>query len=384
MKMRIIGFSTALALLAMPLLGASASDTKGPTEADKIGWYHAEDIVDYNFVAEHAVLPRRDDVLIVDSRPVRKYQPGHIPTAQSMPDLKFNDLAATVLPEDRSQLVIFYCGGYACKLSHKSAYAAEKLGYDNVKVYAAGFPDWKSNGGIAAVGTEGLQQMMAAEEPVMIYDSRPKGRKYDAGHIPGAVSLPDSKFAELAGVLPADKATPLVFYCGGYICKLSDNSAKSAIAAGYTKVFTYPAGYPAWKKQVGQVAMIMAPEAAPAAAVVVQAPALPAAGEGIIGIAEFEALIAASNDDLLLVDVRDAEEFATGSFEGAINIPIGDLEDEVFDLPTDKQIVFVCTSGGRSGEAYDLAMLLRPEINAVFLDAVVAFNKDGIDIKPHS
>jgi rhodanese-related sulfurtransferase len=50
----------------------------------------------------------------------------------------------------------------------------------------------------------------------VIIDSRPKRPKYDKGHIPGAISMPDSKFDELKGTLPGDKSIPLVFYCGGY------------------------------------------------------------------------------------------------------------------------------------------------------------------------
>ena len=47
---------------------------------------------------------------------------------------------------------------------------------------------------------------------VMIIDSRPAARQYDPGHIPGAVNIPDSQFDKLAGKLPADKATLLLFY----------------------------------------------------------------------------------------------------------------------------------------------------------------------------
>jgi rhodanese-related sulfurtransferase len=51
---------------------------------------------------------------------------------------------------------------------------------------------------------------------VVIIDSRPKRPKYDKGHIPGAISMPDSKFDKMKGDLPADKSIPLIFYCGGY------------------------------------------------------------------------------------------------------------------------------------------------------------------------
>ena len=57
---------------------------------------------------------------------------------------------------------------------------------------------------------------MPKPENVMIIDARPKRPKYDKGHIPTAISIPDSKFDKMTGDLPQDKGTPLVFYCGGY------------------------------------------------------------------------------------------------------------------------------------------------------------------------
>ena len=55
------------------------------------------------------------------------------------------------------------------------------------------------------------------EEPrddVMLIDARPKRPRFDRGHIPTAVSLPDGEFEEKAeDVLPEDKSTLLIFYC---------------------------------------------------------------------------------------------------------------------------------------------------------------------------
>jgi hypothetical protein len=52
-------------------------------------------------------------------------------------------------------------------------------------------------------------------EGAMIIDSRPYQPKYANGHIPTAVSIPDSQFDKLMDKLPADKNTLLIFYCGG-------------------------------------------------------------------------------------------------------------------------------------------------------------------------
>ena len=53
------------------------------------------------------------------------------------------------------------------------------------------------------------------KEGVMIIDARPKRAKYDKGHIPGAVSIPDSEFDKMTAQLPAQKDALLIFYCEG-------------------------------------------------------------------------------------------------------------------------------------------------------------------------
>ncbi len=52
-------------------------------------------------------------------------------------------------------------------------------------------------------------------EDVLIIDSRPKKPKYNKGYIPTAVSIPDSKFDQMTAMLPENKDTLLIFYCGG-------------------------------------------------------------------------------------------------------------------------------------------------------------------------
>jgi hypothetical protein len=62
-----------------------------------------------------------------------------------------------------------------------------------------------------------VQQYAKVPQPegAMIIDSRPYMPKYANGHIPTAVSIPDSQFDKLTDKLPADKNTLLIFYCGG-------------------------------------------------------------------------------------------------------------------------------------------------------------------------
>ena len=52
-----------------------------------------------------------------------------------------------------------------------------------------------------------------------------------------------------------------------------------------------------------------------------------------------------------LLDVRGFDEFAAGHAEGAVCIPLPDLERRSGDVPTDRPVLLMCQSGGRSALA---------------------------------
>ena len=52
-----------------------------------------------------------------------------------------------------------------------------------------------------------------------------------------------------------------------------------------------------------------------------------------------------------LLDVRGFDEFAAGHADGATCIPLPDLERRAGDLPTDRSVLVMCQSGGRSAVA---------------------------------
>ncbi|MBM7692953.1 rhodanese-related sulfurtransferase [Peribacillus deserti] len=55
------------------------------------------------------------------------------------------------------------------------------------------------------------------------------------------------------------------------------------------------------------------------------------------------------DEQLLLVDVREDEEVATGMIPGAVHIKMGDIPEKLDELDKDKEYIFICRSGGRSG-----------------------------------
>lgn len=86
------------------------------------------------------------------------------------------------------------------------------------------------------------------DKKVPFIDTR-NDKDWDAGRIPGAVHLDiKTSFTEesLAKVV-AKKDGEVVMYCNGEKCLRSSHAAEKAIKWGYTKVYYYRDGFPAWQ-----------------------------------------------------------------------------------------------------------------------------------------
>src|SRR5690554_7755207 len=55
-------------------------------------------------------------------------------------------------------------------------------------------------------------------------------------------------------------------------------------------------------------------------------------------------------ENAFIVDVRTPGEFASGHFEGAVNIPVKEVEQNLSKFDGEEQIVVYCRSGARSGK----------------------------------
>lgn len=165
------------------------------------------------------------------------------------------------------------------------------------------------------VSTEQLRRILADKSAVVL-DARPS-LEYAISHIPGAMNVaakpgaPMSAYvsdvAEVQRLLKGKKQTPLVLYCNGPYCGKSKRLADELLAEGYTNVRRYQLGIPVWR--------------------------------ALGGVTEMEAdglrYVAANDQTMVLIDVREAEAFRSGSLPNARNIPrsgvlegkdIGDLK----------------------------------------------------------
>lgn len=77
---------------------------------------------------------------------------------------------------------------------------------------------------------------------------------------------------------------------------------------------------------------------------------------GTMPIVTWRELSAMNRKDVMLIDVRTAEEFAFGMIDGAVNIPLDDLRNHLDEIPHDKDIIVFCAIGLRGYLAQRILM----------------------------
>jgi rhodanese-related sulfurtransferase len=99
----------------------------------------------------------------------------------------------------------------------------------------------KDRGEMEAVDAAGLMERLADGSAVVL-DVRPE-EEYQAGHVPGALSVPVDSLEALQG-LPKDKE--VVAYCRGPYCVFSDEAVRVLSARGY-RASRLTEGFPEWQ-----------------------------------------------------------------------------------------------------------------------------------------
>lgn len=294
---------------------------------------------------------------LIDARPNPKYLSGTIPSSINIPDTQIDKFIGQLDKVAKDKEILVFCGGWECEKSPIVAGHLKSIGFTNVKLYQAGEPEWASKNYLE-IGTPVVQAAFK-NNSALLMDARPLG-KFLAESIPGALYMNDEELPALAGRFPTDKSTPIITFCAGYECHKSHAVAVKLLELGYKKVSVYAGGLPAWK-EAQMPTTAGAKKAEPAAAAAVKKDVFvdgvkAGADEGTVDGEWFNAL-AKSNKipaNVVIVDIRNAEEFANGHQKGAINIEAGKLKaaDLAAKLPKGKVSVFTCGTGARAMEAY--------------------------------
>ncbi len=81
-------------------------------------------------------------------------------------------------------------------------------------------------------------------------------------------------------------------------------------------------------------------------------------GEDVEAIGRDELIARLRKGDVVLVDVRPAEEYEAGHIRGARSIPLDELEDRLAELPRDREVVAYCR-GPFCAYAHDAVRVVR-------------------------
>ncbi|GAB4545171.1 MAG: hypothetical protein Fur002_19010 [Anaerolineales bacterium] len=217
---------------------------------------------------------------------------------------------------------------------------ADKALFDMVDNFISTLPD-----GFLALKSDKVLEQLNSATPPFVLDVRTPEEVLNNGYIKGSVNIPLNVLFTSLDQLPADKAAPMIVYCGS---GLRGSIALTGLhLLGYTNAINLGGGYGGWKAAGLPVEGVVDWNAAwkdfltnmPADFYTVKADLLK--GQIEAGSAPF------------LIDVREPGEIETaGYIKGAVNLPIRNLLQNLDKLPAqDQPIVIYCGSGHRGAMA---------------------------------
>lgn len=328
-------------------------------------------IVDYIYVKKAIGKGTKDSskIILIDARPEGKYKKSTIPSSINIPDTKYKEAVKQLNKVAKNKEIIVFCGGWNCGKSPKVASMLKKDGFTNVKLYQAGEPEWikKNYKEVDLIVAKAAQENNSA----ILVDARPF-KKYQQETIPGAISIPDTEINKLIGRFPINKKERIILFCGGYACAKSHKVANALISKGYKDVSVFAGGLPTWKK----AGLGTTKSAAKKVEQKVVKKEFSKSGikygadEGTVDGEWFYKLIKENKipANVQIVDVTSPQEFSKGHLKGAINIEAEKLSPKELyaKLPKNKTVVFNCTAGGRSLDAWTRLKNSKVDMSEIF------------------
>ena len=155
----------------------------------------------------------------------------------------------------------------------------------------------------------------------VVVDTR-KPPAFGGAHIRGSYSILLNGLSSYSGwVLPYDKPILLVLEEKTDL----EMAVQYLVRLGYDQIVGYLSdGIDAWYKVP-----------------------LPVEHLGLVTVQELKKRLEES-DDMIVLDVRNIDEWNAGHIEGALNIYVGHLEERLNEVTLDKPVAVICNSGNRS------------------------------------
>jgi len=296
-------------------------------------------------------------VAVYDVRPPAAYQEAHIAGAKMLPAPAF-DKFKDQLPTDKATPIVLYDTG-GC-LSPTIAFNLKSMGYEDVSIYTAGFPDWsKSEYGVT---TEvWLKEAIDKGISHVLVDLR-EPAAVAKGHIKGAVGIPLARLDQAKDSFPPQKNAPIIL-----VGPRQQEAAAKLADWGYRSVRLLTMDVEGWQQAGNAIETGQAPTAIHY---------VPQIKPGTIAIDEFKSNVGQPSAKTLLVDVRNPDEVAEeGMLKGASNIPLDQIASRLDEFPADKEALLYCPTGVRAEMAHTI--LNEAGKRSRYLDAKISVDKDG-------
>lgn len=264
---------------------------------------------------QQKILPLADDVIVY---------PGHGPGSAC---------GKNIGQETISTIGLQRLTNYALNQPSKEAFiekvneglnAAPRYFAVNARINKEGYESLEAilGKGMTPLNVNAFKQRMK-EADLLVVDTR-LSTLFTKGFIPGTISIGlDGRFAEWAGsLLPFDQSMLLVCEKGK-----EEESVVRLARVGFDKMEGYlEGGFEAWKNAGEEIDLIIDVEA------------------------DELAMDLPYDDNLVVVDVRNESEYASGHVEGAVNLPLKDMNDpgQIAMLPETGNLYVHCASGYRS------------------------------------
>ena len=84
---------------------------------------------------------------------------------------------------------------------------------------------------------------------------------------------------------------------------------------------------------------------------------------------------------VLVVDVREADEFAAGHIPGSLNMPLSTFQPSKLPDPGERQLVLTCLGGKRSGMALDKCRAIEASADTHLAGGFGAWKAAGLAVE---
>jgi rhodanese-related sulfurtransferase len=84
-------------------------------------------------------------------------------------------------------------------------------------------------------------------------------------------------------------------------------------------------------------------------------------------------------EGVVVIDVREADEYDSGHVPGALFVPLSELEQRVDEVPSGEPVLVICKSGGRSMRACNFLAPLGRDVTNI-AGGTMAWIDSGRDV----